>query len=86
MPNRKAGQLAKSLMKVVKLYTTGGFIVRLALMDKEIDKVEDLVGLLETNTTATREHVGKIEREIRLIKERTSCITIRFLYHLNPKK
>ena len=63
MPSRKVGQLGKSLRKMVKLYAKGGFIVRLALMDKKFDKVEDLVDLLETNTTAAREHVGKIERE-----------------------
>ena len=57
----------------------------MALMDKEFDKVEDLVGLLETNTTVAREHVCKIEREIRLIKERTRCITTGFPYHRIPK-
>ena len=56
MPNRKAGQLAKSLRKIVNLYARGGLIVRLALMDKKFDKVKDLVGLLETNTTR-RHHV-----------------------------
>ena len=29
---------------------------------------------MEVNTTAAREHVGEIERQIRLIKERTSCL------------
>ena len=54
-------------------------------MDKEFNKVEVLVGLLETNTAAAREYVGKIEREIRLIKERTRCITTGFPYHWIPK-
>jgi hypothetical protein len=44
------------------LYLKGVLNVRLELMDKEFDKIEDLVGLLETNTTAAREHVGEIER------------------------
>ena len=66
------------------MYAKVFFIVQLALMDKEFDKVEDLVGLLETNTTAAREHVGKTEREIRLIKKRTRCITTRFPYHWIP--
>ena len=34
VPNRKAGQLAKSLRKRVKVYAKGGFIVRLALTNK----------------------------------------------------
>ena len=59
MPNRKAGQLAKSLRKIVNLYTKGGFIVRLDLMNNAFDKIENLVGVLETNTTEARESVGK---------------------------
>ena len=39
----------------------------MALLDKQFDKIEDLVGFLETNTTTAREHVDKIERETRLI-------------------
>ena len=54
-------------------------------MDKEFDKIEDLVGLLETNTPAARENVGEIEREIRLIKEITRCVTTEFPYHWIPK-
>ena len=38
VPTRKAGQLAKSLMKIVKLHAKGGFIVQLALMDNNCDK------------------------------------------------
>ena len=33
VPTRIAGQLAKSLMKAVKLYARGGFVTRLVLMD-----------------------------------------------------
>ena len=47
-------------------------------MDTDFDRIEDLVGLLETNTTAAREHVGKIERQIWLIKGRTRCIRTGF--------
>ena len=61
VPTRTARQLAKSLMKVVKLYARGGFVVRLVLMDMEFDKIKDLVGLVEVNTTAAREHVAEIE-------------------------
>ena len=43
------------------------------------------MGLLETNTTAAREYVDKIEREIRLIKEKTRCVTTGFPYHWIPK-
>ena len=33
------------------------------------------MSLLEVNTTAASEHVGEIERQIRLIKEMTRCST-----------
>ena len=85
VPNRKAGQLAKYLGKIGKVYAKGEFIIRLALMNKEFDKIQELVGLLERNTTAALEHVGKIERETRLNKERTRCITTGFPYHSIPK-
>ena len=61
-PNRTAGRLAKSIKKIVKLYARGGFIVNLALMDIEFEKISDLVGFLEVNTMAARKHVGDVER------------------------
>ena len=64
VPNRTVGQLAKSIMKIVKLYAQGGFTVKVVLMDKEFDKIRDAVGHLEINTTATRQHVAEIERQI----------------------
>ena len=42
-------------------------------MDMEFEKIKDKVGLVEVHTMATREHVGEIERQTRLIKERTRC-------------
>ena len=59
-------------MKTVKLYAKGGFEVKVVLMDKEFEKIQDALGHLEINTTAAREHVAKIERQIRTVKERTS--------------
>ena len=34
----------------------------MALTDKEFDNIEDLVGLLETNTAVASEHVSKLDR------------------------
>ena len=39
-PYHTAKQLDKSLMKIVKLYAAGGFVVRNVLMDGEFDKVK----------------------------------------------
>ena len=79
VPNRTVGQLAKSIMKIVKLYAKGGFQVKVVLMDKEFDKIRDAVGHLEINTTAVREHVAKIERQMWHVKERTRCKTAALL-------
>ena len=79
VPNQTVGQLAKSIMKIVKLYAQGGFQVKVVLMDKEFDKIRDAVGHLEINTTAIRDHVAEIERQIQTVKERTRCSTASLL-------
>jgi hypothetical protein len=40
------------------------------MMDLEFEKLKPLMPHVALNTTATREHVGEIERKIRVIKER----------------
>ena len=75
VPTSTAVQLAKSLMNIIKLYARGRLVIRLFLMDMEFEKIKDKVGLVEINTTAAREHVGEIERQICLIKERKRCST-----------
>ena len=40
LPKSKAGTLADSLTKVIMLYARDGFIVNLALMDKEFDALK----------------------------------------------
>ena len=68
LPRRTTRQLANSLEKVPCLYTRGGFVVQLCLMDREFEPVKDLVPLVEINTTAAREDVGLIERRSRVTK------------------
>ena len=58
VPYRTAKQLAKSLMKIVKLYAIGGFVARNLLMDGEFEKVKTKVEILDINISAVREHVG----------------------------
>ena len=68
-------------MKIVKLYARGGFVTCLVFMDMEFEKFKDIVGLLEVNITAAREHVAEIERQIILIRREHSvqpltCLTL----------
>jgi hypothetical protein len=83
---RTAKLLAKILTKVLMLYVWGGFIVNLALMDKESDAVKEHVSFFQVNTTAAREHVGEIERSIRTMKERTRCTISEFSFQSIPTK
>jgi hypothetical protein len=53
------------------LYSRGGFQVGTILMDNEFEKLRNLVPIIVINTTAVREHVPEVERQIRLIKERS---------------
>lgn len=44
------------------------------MMYQELDKVEQEVGLVEINTTATHEPIGEIEWNIHVIKEPSGAI------------
>ena len=70
VPSHTAKQLANSLMKVVKLYAQGVFVVCNLLMDYEFEKFNPEISLIEINIFAAREHVAEIERYHRTLKER----------------
>ncbi len=86
LPLRMATQLSNSLIKIVKLYAHTGFIVRVIMMDQEFDKVEEACDTVEINTTATREHVGEIERFIHTIKERSRALVSDLPYNILPRQ
>ena len=49
------------------------------MLDREVEPVKDLPPLVEINTTtASREHVGLIERRIRVIKEKRELPAVNF--------
>ena len=43
-------------------------------MDREFECIKDDMDQVQINTSAAREYVGEIERQICLIKERTRCV------------
>ena len=53
-------------------------------MHKDFDAVEENFPCLEVNTTAGREHVSEIERELRQVKERVRCTSSKFPFQLIP--
>jgi hypothetical protein len=70
LPSRTAKHLALTLERVFRIYATAGFVVQTAMMDVEFEKLRTLLPHVALNTTAAREHVGEIERKIRVVKER----------------
>ena len=73
VPSWTAKQLSKSLMKIVKIYVLGGFVVRNVLMDGEFAKIKPEVKL-DINISAAKEHVDKIEQYHCTLKERCRCV------------
>ena len=59
-------------------------MVKLALMDKDFDAVKYHLPLLEVNTTAVREHITEIERELKQVKERVRCTSSKFPFQFIP--
>jgi hypothetical protein len=69
LPIRMATILSKHLQRVLLVYGRAGFRVRSILMDGEFEKVKGLIPKVECNTTAAKEHISKVERSIRMVKE-----------------
>ena len=67
-PDCKALKLGYLLHWIMNTYARAGFNVLTILMDDEFEKVRDYVHAT-LNTTAASEHVGEIERRIRVIKK-----------------
>ncbi len=84
-PSRTVKQLVNSLERVVRIYGRAGFIVQTSMMDMEFEKLKDLLPNIALNTTAVREHVGEIQRKIRVIKERARGMISTLPYEMLPK-
>jgi hypothetical protein len=85
LPSRTAKQLANSIERVVRIYGRASFLVQTSMMDMEFEKLKDLLPNIALNTTATREHVGEIERKIKVIKERARGMISTLPYKMLPK-
>jgi hypothetical protein len=71
---RKQPQLVTSIIFFIKLYQARGFNVETALMDREFECLRPALTGLNLNTTAASEHVPDVERQIRVLKERSQAI------------
>jgi hypothetical protein len=73
-----------TLERVFNINAKAGFIVQTLLMDMEFEKLKPLLPNVTLNTTVAREHIGKIERKIRVIKERVSSTVNTLPYSVMP--
>jgi hypothetical protein len=84
LPTHTSWQLNSSVTKIVWLYAHTGFIVKVVMVDQEFDKIEDEINMVEINTTAACEHIGKIERFIQTIKECSRALVSDLPYCVLP--
>jgi hypothetical protein len=71
LANRQIPTVRDCLKKVIRLYVARGFIVTTILADNEFEPLRQWYPRL--NTCAADEHVPKVERYIRTVKDRTRC-------------
>lgn len=50
------------------VYARAGFIVQTVLMDNEFEKLQDYSPMLALNIPAANDHVGNVERRIRVLR------------------
>jgi hypothetical protein len=84
LPSRTES-LAISIERDIKIYARTGFNIHMLMMDMKFEKLKDMLPEIAHNTMAAREHVGEIERNIRVIKERAMWM-INTLPHNMPTK
>jgi hypothetical protein len=85
LPLHTAKRLVLTLEQVIRVYGVAGFIVQVALMDMEFEKLKEVLPNITINTMAAREHAGEIERKIQVIKERARGTMATLPYHTLPK-
>jgi hypothetical protein len=57
LPSRTAKRLVHTLQRVFRIYGTAKFVVQVAMMDMELEKLRDMLPNVTLNTTAACEHV-----------------------------
>jgi hypothetical protein len=81
---RKKNHLVKSIRKIINLYRKRGFTVDTALMDREFEFLRADWPELNLSTTAASKHVPDVERQIRVLKERSRAIQITLPFKAIP--
>jgi len=87
MVNKTKKNIDKEMSKVIKMYSSRGFYISDIFGDNEfdIDDIKTSILPSKLHICASGEHVPKIERSIRTIKERTRTICHSLPYTCFPK-
>ena len=77
-----AKSLVKNIKCVLQVYDRAEFTVIYLMMDREFEKVKELLLTIVNNTASAKEHVSEAERKIRVVKERNRGVvnTLPFTY------
>ena len=78
-------ELNKGLDVVLKKYKDRGFSIENINGDNEFEQIRDHVAPINVNIVGRREHVGVIERSIRVVMERVRCTYNGVPYKCIPK-
>ncbi|KAL7469297.1 hypothetical protein ACHAXS_009567, partial [Conticribra weissflogii] len=84
-PTQTTSQLKQSLIRIMQLYGRTGFKIQTILVDGQFNPLAKHLPNVVVNTTANSEHVGDIERCLRVIKERARAILSGLPYRRLPK-
>ena len=77
MPHCTAYQFACNLKRIISLYSSTGCTIQTILIDMELNKVTPEIPEVAVNTSAALEYVAKVERRIRVVKERCrACMEV----------
>jgi hypothetical protein len=88
LENKSGKSLALAFQEIFTLYNRRGFHIRTVHGDGDFEHhramIESLPGKPKLNVTATSEHVPRIERKIRVVKERVRAIRHSLPYERIP--
>ena len=85
-PKRTATKLGDLIQRIIWVHTRAGFIVQTVLMDNESEKLKDHVPMVALNIPVASEHVGDVERRIRVVKERARGLICTLPYTRLPQQ
>jgi hypothetical protein len=85
-PKCTATKLGDLIQHIIRVYARAGFTVQTILMNNEFEKLKDNFPMLALNIPAFSEHVGDIERRIRVVKERARGLVCTLPYPRLPQQ